>query len=744
LTARVEASPGHPVRWGTLAGIVLIVVAGMTGIEALTETLYPDVQAWEWCVITVSAASVAAGLCAYFMMRIQARLFARHTAAERNLDIERNLLRTVTDNIPDSIFVKDTEGRYTLVNRAFAKLHGAGKPDDLLGKSVFDLFPQERATALHAADLEVMKDTSGTAYEGERSTVDPDGSVKWIQMTKVPLLGPNNEVVGIVGVNRDVTRRKLAEANLMKAKEEAESASRAKSTFLATMSHEIRTPMNGILGLTELVLDTHLTAEQRENLALVQFSAESLLSIINDILDFSKIEAGKMELESIPFDLRWSLGETMKALSFRAHQKGLELVYEVDPNAPEALMGDPGRLRQILTNLIGNAIKFTDHGEIFVSVEEQVHGPDTTSLRIAIKDTGVGIPFEHQEKIFESFSQADGSMTRKYGGTGLGLAICAKLVEMMGGRIWVESEPGRGSTFFFTAQFAIQSTPLAYPEPLQPQQLRGMRALIVDDNATNRRVLDGMLKGWGMDPTTAENGPEALRALHVAKRGGLPFPLILLDGHMPEIDGFTLAEQIQADSGLVGGTIMMLTSAGRLGDAARCRELGISAYLGKPIRQGELLDAICHTLNNAPPPQTIPFTVRNVRRELKGRARVLLAEDNPVNQTLAIRLLERQGYAVSVACDGRAALRAFEKESFDLILMDVQMPELNGFEVTTAIREMERASGDHIPIIAMTAYALKGDQERCLAAGMDDYVSKPIRTNELLSKIENLIGKPSE
>ena len=649
------------------------------------------------------------------------------------------VIRATLESTADGILVVDRRGRALTYNRKLQTMWGIPEESLQAADGVQALMvsaPQlkdPRAFLIRALQLlgdrdhatdDVIEFKDGRVFEWHSEPQLLDG-----------------KSAGRVWSFRDVTERRYAVEELQAAKQAAEAASEAKSIFLATMSHEIRTPMNGILGMTELVLDTELTAEQRDSLGLVRLSAESLLTVINDILDFSKIEAGKLTLDSIPFDLRESLGESMKALSFRAHQKGLELVYDVQPDVPESLLGDPGRLRQILINLVGNSIKFTERGEIDVSAEIESETSDGVCLHFAVRDTGIGIAPDNQKIIFEAFSQADSSMARKFGGSGLGLTICAKLVELMGGRIWIESELGLGSTFHFTARLDIQKTPAERPAPASQTHLRDIHALIIDDNFTNRRVLHGMLTRWGMKPTAVDGGRTALQALEIAKSTGYPFPLILLDGQMPEMDGFTLAERIQKDPGLVGAIIMMLTSAGQLGDAARCRQLGISAYLVKPIRQAELLDAICQILHTAPQKSTDHLVTRHSLREIKRRIRVLLAEDNPVNQTLTVRLLQKRGYEVSVVGDGRAAVEAFQKEDFQLVLMDLQMPEMDGFEATSAIREKERSTGRHIPIIAMTAHALKGDQDRCLAAGMDGYISKPIRTSEMFSTIEDVLNR---
>ncbi len=608
---------------------------------------------------------------------------------------------------------------------------------------------------------------SRSLYHVEHRLRRHDGVYRHMLVRAVPILNDDGTICEWVGVHTDVTDQKEFVAILREAKSMAETANEAKSRFLANMSHEIRTPMNGILGMTELALDTELTLEQRRYLELVKSSADSLLMIVNDILDFSKIEAGKLELDAIPFSLRDRLGDAMKTLALRAHRKGLELACRYAAPVPDSLVGDPCRLGQIIINLVGNAIKFTGQGEVVLSVRDadvavaprarleeaveredeerakSLETADVVTLEFAIRDTGIGIPPGKQSCLFEPFTQADTSTTRRFGGTGLGLTITKRLVELMGGRVWFESEPGEGSTFYFTANFGLQGSDAAGRESEQPD-LAGLHVLAVDDNATNRLILQELLTRWGMAPVVVESAVGALEAMNKAVAASTPFVVVVSDMMMPEIDGFALAEQIHRHPDFAGTAVIMLSSADRQIDAARCRQAGVAGYLIKPVKPSELFDAIVNAVDPAarnarpttgqsdrPRPTSAPLRLRPLR--------LLLVEDNATNQMLALTLLEREGHTVHTAQNGREALATLETQAFDAVLMDVQMPEMDGFEATGQIRERERATGDHIPVVAMTAHAMKGDRERCLAAGMDAYVSKPVQVDELNTALATVL-----
>jgi PAS domain S-box-containing protein len=758
---------------------------------------------------------------------------AERKRSEDELRRTSAFLDSIIDNVPIMLFIKEaTDLRIERFNKAGEELTGFSRAE-LVGKSDYDLWPRDEAEFFIAKDREVL--ASKQLVEIPEESMQTRQGLRILHTKKIPILGEDGTPSHLLGISEDITLRKQAERELRQAKEAAELASKAKSEFLANMSHEIRTPMNAVIGMTELTLDTELNPLQREYLGMVKDSAEALLSLINDILDFSKIEAGRLELEQIPFQVRECLGDVMKSLALRARGKNLELGCRIHPHVPEFLVGDPFRLRQIVTNLVGNAIKFTEQGEVVVEIgadrdqesdvrrqesgirdqesgirdqesgirdqesgvrdqesgvrdqESGVRGqesgirdqepgvslrgqgsghkereftvaastnspspdsrlltpdscpltPDACWLHVRVRDTGIGIPAAKLDTIFEAFSQVDASTTRRFGGTGLGLTISARLVSLMGGQIWAESEPGRGSTFHFTACFQ-RGPESAASTSLEP--LLGLRVLVVDDNATNRLILREILTNGDMQAAVAADAASALEALERARAAGRPFQLVLTDVHMPDTDGFTLTQEIKSRPELHSTVIMMLTSGDGPGDVARCKEVGGAAHLMKPIKQSELLDAIVAVLGVEPRPSEESETVQTPAPTGIRPLRILLAEDSPVNQRLAVAMLSKWGHQVDVANNGREAVDKLQNGSFDLVLMDVQMPELDGYQATAVIREREARRGGHVPIIAMTAHAMTGDREECLAAGMDAYLSKPIRAHQLRNVIEEVVG----
>jgi len=664
--------------------------------------------------------------------------------AEESLQKSEIRLRTLFDSTSDVVMLMDENGIFDCNNAALT-MFGVSSQKELFSRHFIDITPEKQPGGVDQPEgidskmlanmhLGIAKQSGSHNFDWVHKRLDNDKPFD-VEVLLNAMVQDGRTI--LQATVRDIGERKLAENLLLQAKAAAEQALRAKSDFLANMSHEIRTPMNGIIGMTELALDTELSEEQREYLSLVKSSADALLTIVNDILDFSKIESGKLDIEIIEFSLETMLRETLKSLSKRAHDKKLELLIHIAPEVPDRLRGDPGRLRQVIINLVGNAIKFTERGEIEVSVLcTGNHEQSISTLQFSVRDTGIGIPAEKFQTIFESFSQADTSTTRKYGGTGLGLTISAQLVELMGGKIELESEVGKGSTFHFTLLMDVISTD-PFAKYLPTGKIAGMSVLVADDNETNRKLLQEILQSWEMIPTLVETGEQALVELEQAAQRGQPYQVALLDLQMPGMDGFTLAEKLRQHPDHVCASVMMLTSEGQRGDAARCRELGVASYLMKPITQFELLEAILTALGE-PGKEPKELITRHSLRETRRKLNLLLAEDNVVNQTLATRLLEKLGHQVTVANNGVEAIEHWQSGLFNAILMDVDMPVMNGYEATERIRELEKSKDQHIPIVAMTAHAMQGVREECLRHGMDGYLSKPINTEALWSELDSI------
>ncbi len=755
----VKARPGHrsPVifrsRLPRIAELWIRLTAiagfGIGAYEIARGFLFPRLLAWQIHLLVLGIIVLATSLPAYFLLRRHATLRELQAQSEESLRMDRRVWRVLLDQLPDYIYAKDTSHRFLVANEALAKRMGAGSAEELLGRTDFDYYPPKLA-AKYAQDEQEIMQTGRAVINREESTIDAVTKQAIIHLTsEVPFHDENGRVIGLVGIGHDISARKRAEADAMKAKEAAEAANRSKSEFLANMSHEIRTPLNGVIGMADLVLDTELTLEQREYLDIVKLSADSLLGVINDILDFSKIEAGKIDLEQVDFSLRGCLEAALRTLAFRASEKGLELLCEFDPQAPEFVRGDPTRLRQIVVNLVGNAIKFTHKGEVELQVRwepmeiRSAGGTETSKFHFIVSDTGIGISLEQQKTILAPFSQADSSTTRKYGGTGLGLSISSRLAEMMGGKLWLESESGIGSRFHFSVQLGVAEKEADATQPsVSFEALQGLRVLIVDDNRTNRNILEAMLRRWGMDPTVEANGEAALASMARAYETGQSFALVLADSFMPNMDGFEMIERIRGSSQASPASIMMLSSAGRQGEVKRCQELGVAAYLTKPVRQSELREAIAAAVSPQVHDSTAPREIHprpQTNPAPQAPLHVLIVEDNLVNQRLVVRLLQKRGHAAKVAGDGREAMAALETEKFDLVFMDVQMPVMDGYETTAMIREKEKASGKHQIIVALTAHAMKVERERCLNVGMDYYLAKPIRPRELDDIIDTFI-----
>jgi PAS domain S-box-containing protein len=668
---------------------------------------------------------------------------------EEQLRESEEKYRTILESIEDGYFEVDLEGTYSFLNDGFCRISERSQ-EELLGQNYKAFLASESAGMLEAYSRVLETGEALRAFEYEITR--KDGTKKFVEESVTLKRDAAGEPIGFMGIRRDCTERKQVGVALEKARDAALESARLKSEFLANMSHEIRTPMNGVIGMTGLLLDTELTEDQREIAETISSSGDALLTIINDILDFSKIEAGKLEFETLDFDISSVVEGTVELLAEKARSKHIELASLVHRDVPRKLRGDPGRLRQILTNLVGNALKFTDHGEVVVRAEKASETKRDVVIRYSVSDTGIGISEAAQRNLFQPFTQADGSTTRKYGGTGLGLAISKQLVELMGGQIGVTSMPGKGSTFWFTVRAAKQLGGPVVPDP-EIRHLENLRVLIVGDNATKRQILVHQLTSWGMITEEADSGARTFELLQSAAARGITYDLALLDLTIPGLDGFELARAIKSEAAFSNVRVVLLTSHGQRGDSTTARKAGVSAYLTRPVRQSQLFNCLMTVINqenivkeNGEIASVSPSLVtRHSLEEAKPTHQklILLADDNIVNQKVAIVQLQRLGYRAHAVADGREALEALGRIPYDLVLMDCQMPEMDGFEATAEIRRCE-GNEKHTPIVAMTAHALEGDREKCIAAGMDDYICKPVKSDELAEVLQRLLQRGAE